>query len=76
MRNRTKGATQYTRSMMELDILMYMEELPYIPEMNLKYMEGPLIYLKYVRNQPQTKYVGEPRDPRNVALTSNDNSYA
>ena len=55
---------------------MYVEELPYIPEMNSKYMESLLIYLKYVRNQPQTKYVGEPHDPQNVALTSNDSSYA
>jgi len=55
---------------------MYMEELPYIPEINSKYVESPPIYSKYVRNQPQTKYVGEPNDPRNVALTSNDNSYA
>ena len=42
---------------------MYVEELPYIPEMNLKYMEIPPIYSKYVRNQPQMKYVGELHDP-------------
>ena len=55
---------------------MYVEELPYIPEMNSKYMEISSIYSEYVRNQPQTKYVGEPHDPQNVALTSNDSSYA
>jgi len=55
---------------------MYVEELPYIPEMNSKYVESPPIYSEYVRNQPQMKYVGEPHDPQNVALTSNDSSYA
>ena len=55
---------------------MYVEELPDIPETSLKYAESPSIYSKYVRNQSQTKYVGEPHDPQNVALTSNDNSYA
>ena len=55
---------------------MYVEELPYIPETNSKYMESPPIYSKYMRIQPQTKYMGEPHDPRNVAPTSNDNSYA
>ena len=54
---------------------MYVEELPYIPEMNSKYVESPPIYSKYMRNQPQMKYVGEPDDPHNVALTSNDSSY-
>ena len=54
---------------------MYVEELPYIPEMKSKYVESPLIYSKYVRNQPQTKYVGEPHNPRNAALEDNDNSY-
>ena len=46
----------------------YVEELPYIPETSSKYVEIPLIYSKYVRNQPQTKYVGEPHNPRNAAL--------
>jgi len=55
---------------------MYVEELPYIPDMNSKYIENPLIYSKYVINQPQMKYMGEPHDPQNVALTSNDSSYA
>ena len=55
---------------------MYVEEIPYIPKMNSKYVESPPIYSKYMRNQPQTKYVGEPHDSWNVALKSNDNSYA
>ena len=54
---------------------MYVEELPYIPETSSKYVESPLIYSKYVRNQPQTKYVGEPHDPWNAALANNDSSY-
>ena len=45
----------------------YVEELPYIPETSSKYMESLPIY---------SKYVGEPHDPQNVALTSNDSSYA
>ena len=53
---------------------MYVEELRYIPEMISKYMESLPIYSKYVRNQPQTKYVGEPHDPWNAALADNDNS--
>ena len=54
---------------------MYVEELPYIPETSSKYVESLSIYSKYVRNQPQTKYVGEPHDPRNAALANNDSSY-
>ena len=54
---------------------MYVEELPYIPETSPKYVESLLIYSKYVRNQPQTKYVGEPHDPQNAAQADNDSSY-
>ena len=54
---------------------MYVEELPYILKTSSKYVESPPIYLKYVRIQPQTKYVGEPHDPRNAALADNDSSY-
>ena len=54
---------------------MYVEELPYIPKTSSKYVESPSIYSKYVRNQPQTKYVGEPHDPQNAALADNDSSY-
>ena len=54
---------------------MYVEELPYIPETSSKYMESTPIYSKYMRNQPQMKYVGEPHDPWNAALADNDSSY-
>ena len=66
MRNRTKGPPDIPEIWWNSIYLMYVEELPDIPETSSKYVEIPPIY---------SKYVGEPHSPRNAALADNDSSY-
>ena len=76
MRNRTKGATRYTRNMVELDIPNVHGRTPLYTRDEVEVHGKPTDILEVREKPTQMKYVGEPHDPQNVVLTSNDNSYA
>ena len=76
MRNCMKGATQYTWNMVELNIPDVRGRTPLYTRDQLEVRGKPTDILEVREKPTQMKYVGEPHDPQNVVLTSNDNSYS
>ena len=61
--------------MVELNIPDVRGRTPRYTRDKLEVRGKPADILEVCEKQPQTKYVGEPHDPRNAALADNDSSY-